>query len=190
MKSLKHYAALSGKRARLPLLMIASVAVLSNFTLQQYDAIGESPARQAASPIRQQLRNQVEKANGSPLKGRDPANQSQSSLLSAAAQSNGIGRRTDKPAVGVRGDTRRVDPASVLPDSKKTGVMANGCLIDYGQPGQECVPARMISKTSIACDEIRKVFPNGVLVSGTDRFGLDTDSDGIACGPGDGKAHH
>lgn len=79
-----------------------------------------------------------------------------------------------------------------------------GCLAEYGDAGQ-CLPAvppslaRHLQEMKDAgadpasmphswtCDEARKYFPNGLPVrqAGADPQKLDTDADGIACGPAD-----
>lgn len=131
-----------------------------------------------------QTDNQLETTTGAPAKGRNPASQQQTALGAAASQPIGAGQRTSRPAADLKGDKRRVNPADVLPDTKKTGMLANGCLADYGRPGEECVPSYAVSQAN-PCQSIRRNFPGGVVVSGSDRFNLDTNRNGTACDPKD-----
>lgn len=168
---------------RLLLALVAAIIIVASFS---YATSGERAARPTTEPFLGDMRQPVETSAGQPRDGRDPAVQRQNSLASAASQPNGAGARADKPAAAVVGDTsHRVDPSSVLPDVKKTGIMSNGCLADYGDPGAQCVPAYGSDGKPITCDGIRKLFPGGVKVSGIDRFGFDGDRDKLACGPND-----
>lgn len=136
------------------------------------------------------LKAQVDNENGSPTDGRNPANQSQTSLETAASTPSGTGTRTDAPASGVTGSTgAKVNPEDVYGTNDKqkaTGINSAGCFYDYGVPGQECMPAHMAKADgSLDCNGVKMHFPKGVKVSGTDRFKLDTNGDGVACGFGD-----
>jgi len=68
----------------------------------------------------------------------------------------------------------------------------NGCVKNYGQPGQ-CLPLLSPAQQAMpnmdhpwTCAEVRTLFPEGIAVRGKDSLRLDTNSDRIACGPGDG----
>jgi len=109
------------------------------------------------------LQSEVETTNGVPRSGRDPSTQKQTSLAAAASRPIGSGQRVDKPAAKVHGTHRHVDPASVLPNTRKLGVLASGCLNSYGLPGEQCLPARTPSnptgKKPFVCDSVRKLAP-------------------------------
>jgi hypothetical protein len=101
-------------------------------------AVLAASTKPAAAPQSQFLA-QVQTANGSPVAGRDPQAQGQTSLAFAASQPVGNGLRTDAPAAAVKMDTsHHVDPKTVLPDPKVTGRYFNGCLVGFGKPGQDC----------------------------------------------------
>ena len=157
---------------------------------------------QSEAQYLQQLQNQVETRAGAPRPGRNPATRRQRSLAAAAAEPEGIGRRVRRPAARVRGDrSRRVAWASVFAGLSKRGLAASGCYADYGKPGEECVPAHAGQmaptvglpprpdnpprRRVLRCEGVRMHFPGGVVVSGRDRFRLDRNRDGVACGTGD-----
>lgn len=119
----------------------------------------------------------------------------QSSLAEAAASQTS---RTGADGLGQpRGD---VDPSEVISSDAALG----GCHEAYGEDGQ-CLPtippslaahaAEMdragLDPTSMphhwTCAEVDLSFPDGIAVrvAGVDPDGLDTDLDGVACGPGD-----
>lgn len=134
----------------------------------------------------EQLVSQVDNTDGTPRDGRDPANQRQTSLASAASSSMGAGQRTDKPAADVKGDHSHHNSSSdVYGDPNKTGIGVNGCYVDYGIQGQQCVPAHAATNGNLTCDGVRKYFKDGVKITGKDRFHLDKNHDGTACGNGD-----
>ena len=68
----------------------------------------------------------------------------------------------------------------------------NGCLNGYGEPGQ-CLPRLSPAQARMpdmhhpwTCAEVRVLFPDGIAVTKPkEKLGLDTDGDGVACGPGD-----
>lgn len=127
------------------------------------------------------LRAAVENANSEPRL--NPASVAQTSLAKAAAGKNGPGARTDKLA---RGATfRKIQRPPELPSVRETGTISGGCLIDYGAPGAQCLPARGRGGGALTCAEVLSIFPDGVAVTGRDRLGLDTNGDKTACGPGD-----
>ncbi|HSH18360.1 MAG TPA: hypothetical protein VK978_03175, partial [Candidatus Saccharimonadales bacterium] len=71
-------------------------------------------------------------------------------------------------------------------DSKKTGVNAAGCYINYGIQGEQCLPAGLANADgTLSCDKVRTKFASGIKVSGNDRFHLDHNHDGLACGAGE-----
>jgi hypothetical protein len=142
-------------------------------------------ARQSETAYKQELKNAVDKPNGAPRDGRDPALQVQNSLASAASKENGAGLRTDKPAKKVKGETgRQVHPDDVLADPKTDGTTSGGCIIGYGQAGEQCLPTNGDHK-KITCDYVRKYFPNGIAVTGDDSLKLDKNRDKTACGTDD-----
>jgi hypothetical protein len=142
-------------------------------------------ARQSEKAYKQELKSAVDKPNGAPRDGRDPASQGQNSLASAASKENGAGLRTDKPAANVKGDNgKHVHPHDVLADPKTDGTTSGGCIIGYGQAGAQCLPTNGDHK-KITCDYVRKYFPNGVAVTGDDSLKLDKNGDKTACGNGD-----
>ncbi|HEX8227059.1 MAG TPA: hypothetical protein VF572_04295 [Candidatus Saccharimonadales bacterium] len=159
---------------------ITANSVADNRSQQSVQKANPADAQKAA-------RAQVDDNNGRPQSGRDPAFQQQSSLASAASAPTGAGMRTDKPAAGVKGGhDHRVDPSQVRQDPMATGVNSAGCYIDYGRAGDQCLPAGISKGTgTVKCEEVRKRFAEGLKVTGTDRFRLDSNGDGTACGAGD-----
>jgi hypothetical protein len=129
---------------------------------------------------RKQLEAEVETTNGAPINGRDPANQVQTSLASAASMEDDIGMRVAKPAAKVVGTVRHTDPTTVLPNVKTTHMLASGCLLGYGVPGAQCVPAKAPKNQPLNCNFIRTIFPQGVKILGTDYLNLGQGTD-IAC---------
>jgi hypothetical protein len=92
------------------------------------------------TPYQMQLLREVDMANGAPRQGRDPADQIQTSLKTAASQPIGPGLQVEKPAAKVTGDhSHHVLPSQVLADPTTTGMLASGCLIGFAQAGQKCV---------------------------------------------------
>jgi hypothetical protein len=69
----------------------------------------------------------------------------------------------------------------------------NGCLKDYGKPGQ-CLPLKSAAQQSMpdmdmpwTCADVVQLFPQGLAVKkGKDTLKLDSNGDGVACGRGDG----
>jgi hypothetical protein len=138
------------------------------------------------SSKRDRMREEVDDEAGAPRNGRDPASQAQASLASAAASPQGNGRRVERPAAAVHGDHGRdVVPSDVLGEGRRRGLTAAGCFADYGVPGQQCLPAHAATRGVVTCAGVLAHFPNGVQVSGRDRFRLDRNRDGTACGTGD-----
>jgi len=142
-------------------------------------------ARQGLTHYQEILRSQVQQPDGTPRDGRDPAQQKQTGLLAAAGRPQGPGLRGNRPAAGVQPRVEHRQPSAVLDDPKQTGVLSNGCAADYGRGGQQCLPARAPGDKPLTCAYVVTLFPDGVIVAGRDRFGLDTNGDGLACGAGD-----
>ncbi len=163
------------------LLVVAGVVLLTNWA----DAAQRLAIRQVSPAQQKQLRDQVDTASGSPRSGRDPSSQAQTDLSAAASAPSGTGLRTDKPAAGVQGDTNHSATHNhAHTDTSRSGLNAAGCFIDYGIQGEQCLPAHAAeSNGTLTCTEVRKHFPEGIKVTGTDRYRLDTNRDGIACGP-------
>ncbi len=134
-----------------------------------------------STAARESLRQQVETANRVPLSGRDPAAQQQNSLSAAASRDNGT-TLADTEGAPTSGNGQ---PSGVTGDSKATGIGSNGCYVDYGKQGEQCLPAHAAHHGSLTCDGVRKYFPAGIQVTGTDRFSLDKNGDKIACNSGD-----
>jgi hypothetical protein len=69
----------------------------------------------------------------------------------------------------------------------------NGCVKDYGKPGQ-CLPLESPAQQAMpdmdhpwTCAEVVQLFPKGLAVKkGKDTLKLDSNGDGVACGRGDG----
>lgn len=133
------------------------------------------------TPYEASLRATVDKANGAPRL--NPANVRQTSLAEAASGKNGPGTRVDKLARDAK--FSKIQRRPNLPDVKQTGIVSGGCLIDYGTPGDQCLPAHTRGGGQLTCAYVRSIFPDGVPVTGRDRFHLDSNGDQIACGPGD-----
>jgi len=132
------------------------------------------------------LRSQVDTPAAAPRPGGDPASQRQQGLAAAAAQPNGAGRRVAKPARAVRGDrNRRVTSDRIFAALKARGLSESGCFIDYGRPGDQCLPAHVAQGQTVTCAAVRAHFPSGIAVTRRDRFRLDRNGDGVACGAGD-----
>ena len=169
-------------RPRLIGLALASaVALLAILTLG-----GAQAARNVGpSPYQLLLRARVDDANGAPRLGRDPAAQAQQSLAEAARKPNGIGTWGGEPARNVKPGKLRRDPSAVLPATKQSGVLASGCVLGYGAPGAQCVPAQAPGGKPMTCAYLQKLFPGGIRVTGRDPLRLDTNGDGSACGRGD-----
>lgn len=154
----------------------------------------------AISEAQRQLRDQVDTATGSPRSGRDPATQQQDSLAAAASRptlgggssdpssdfSSGLSTDTSTGASGTEHSGHYQSSTSAPnPDPKTSGISSSGCYYDYGKPGEECLPAHAAENGSLTCSGVRKHFPQGIKVTGTDRFNLDKNHDGIACNDAD-----
>jgi hypothetical protein len=156
------------------LALSATIAILLKTHFQS------SGASITPAAYRKQLEAEVETSTGAPINGRNPANQLQTSLAKAASMEDDIGMRVAKPAASVIGTVRHTDPATVLPNTKVTHVLASGCLLGYGVPGAQCVPAKAPNNQLLNCNFIRTIFPNGVKILGTDYLSLGQGTD-IAC---------
>lgn len=129
---------------------------------------------------RKELQAQVDTPNGAPVSGRDPAAQLQTSLAKAASMEDDIGKRVVKPAAKVVGVVRHTPASAVLPDTKTTHMLASGCLLGYGVPGAQCVPAKAPKNQPLNCNFIRTIFPKGVKIMGSDYLSLGQGTD-TAC---------
>lgn len=161
-----------------PFIVIASLAIVALLVPVTQAAVNRSLT---PDNYKQQLVNQVQTSGGAPKYGHDPAVQAQTSLVSVASRPNsGIGGRVDHLAAGLVSMQRRINPTDVLPDIKKTGISVSGCLIDYGTPGTQCLPAKAPNNQPLTCDFVRTMFPKGVAINGDDHLHLSTGSN-IAC---------
>lgn len=164
-------------------------AVLIAVITPNLPQVGGAAARdaQAAQAYKETLQGQVDTSRGEPQAGRDPSSQQQTSLAYAASSANGAGSRTDKPAAGVSGHNHtQTSYSDVYGDPQKTGINSAGCFVDYGIPGEQCVPAGLAGDDGLlTCAELRSQFADGVKLSGSDRFHLDHNRDGWACGTGE-----
>lgn len=86
----------------------------------------------------------------------------------------------------------KMHPAKPVPSSLIGNGKGNGCLKNYGGPGQ-CLPIMSPMQQQMpemdhpwTCPDVKALFPDGVSVHGADTLGLDTNGDRTACGPGDG----
>lgn len=168
-----------GRRQRL-LGLATTVAVAVTVGLL-HSGPAEGAGATGPTPYQRQLRAQTQEPAGNPRTGADPGRQRQGSLAAAASRRQGTGPRSDHPATGVRtGSVVRQPPPAGTP-----GVTSGGCVLGYGVPGAQCLPARGPGDTPLTCTYVVTLFPAGVRVAGTDRLRLDTDRDGVGCGPGD-----
>jgi hypothetical protein len=175
------------------LLTVLSFANLARDVQGEGDSTGKAGNKPQQSQARQELTAQVDTPKGEPQTGRDPAAQPQNGLSAAASRPSGFGQRTETPATGVTGTQRQTKPSDVYKDPTQTGIGSNGCYVDYGVQGQQCLPAHAAGDDkTLTCSEVRAVkgFENGIKVTGTDRFHLDADGNGTACTPGEESAHH
>lgn len=139
--------------------------------------------------------------------GKAPGRSAEKALLKEAKASKGLAAakaaKPEKQAPGQALKQRRdVKPQEVLTDAAKGGL--GGCLPAYGENGQ-CLPLIPPSMAKHAqemresgqdpasmehpwsCAEVRRTFADGIRVrqAGVDPQGLDSDGDGLACGPKD-----
>ena len=169
---------------RLILPVFVCITLVSAWIAMGFITSAES-ARQNEKAHKKELRNAVEKPDGTPRDGRDPAKQKQNSLAAAASKGMGPGLRTDKPAKHVKGKhDKKVHPHDVLPDPKTEGMNSAGCIVGYGQLGEQCLPTNGDHK-KITCEYVRNYFPDGVVVTGKDTLKLDKNKDKLACGRDD-----
>ena len=167
--------------------MIVLIFVISAMLIQttpQQTKPGTNTAD--ATAYQNNLLSQVDSEDGAPRSGRDPASQQQTSLASVASKPTGAGQRVDKPAADVSGNQDRKNTYSdVYGGLNQIGISFNGCYIDYGILGEQCVPTHVSSNGTLTCDGVHMDFPGGVKVTGSDRYKLDVNQDGVACGVGD-----
>jgi hypothetical protein len=176
---------------RVPLgrMVIITVLVMTAFGLTQ---LGTAISQQiqgsdaASAAYTASLQKQVDGPNGTPAAGRDPSTQQQTSLAAAASRPNGPGLQTDTPAKDVNTSHAGHNHGSAAAAKKTSGVNSAGCYTDYGKQGEECLSVSIAGPgNNPTCAQIRSVFKNGILVSGADRFALDTNKNGTACDPAD-----
>jgi len=141
--------------------------------------------RPSLTPPQRALQAEVDDPTGAPRTGHDPAVQRQIGLAAAAAAPVGSGSWGSKPARAVGGGHAVHAPGSVLGDPRTTGTLASGCVVGYGSPGAQCLPAHAPGGGAIGCAVVVRLFPTGIPVTGPDRLHLDTNGDGVACGAGD-----
>jgi hypothetical protein len=137
------------------------------------------------TPYQKILRSQVDKPDGSPRPGRNPADVRQMSLAEAASAPTGAALHTAKPARKASRHNAPVNPKDVLRAPKATGRLSNGCALGYGDPGAQCLPSRAPNNKPLTCAYVVHIFPKGVRVTGHDALGLDSNHDHIACDHGD-----
>lgn len=169
-------------------IFVAAVVITAvTFENRSSSAAAGKKTTAAIEKNKDALRSQVDTTSGTPQDGRDPSMQQQTSLESAMSTPNVAGTRTSKPAAGVTGDTNHhVTHGDVYGDPAQTGVNSAGCLIDYGIRGEQCLPAGLRSDDGmLSCDKVRTRFADGIKVTGVDRFHLDHNGDGLACGAGE-----
>lgn len=175
------------RASRFPLAIagIMLVAVGGILTLQQLPKGPETAAPISAAAYKDSLKDQVDTAAGEPRSGRNPSTQKQTSLSEVASRENGSGS-AEAPAAGLKDNSHvTVHPSDVLNNSQQTRVSVAGCLTDYGMQGQQCLPASSVVNNKLLCDAVKRQFPQGIMVMGTDRYNLDRNGDGTACGIGD-----
>ena len=131
------------------------------------------------------LHSNLDNGAAGPHAGGDPAGARQVTLAAAARGHNGIGTWGVKPAQGVKSGFVQRRPNQVLPHRQATGVTSGGCLVGYGDPGAQCVPARNPGNRPLTCAYVARLFPDGVRVTAGDPRHLDVNRDGRACGPED-----
>jgi hypothetical protein len=170
-------------------LVPAVVAVVGAGILILVQAPNSSSSKTAspASATAKATQTQVDSPSGTSHSGHGASSQPQTSLAAAASAPTGAGSQyVDKPAAGVgENHSSHHTSADVYGDPKQTGIGTNGCYIDYGIPGEQCLPAHAATNGTLTCVGVRKYFPSGIKVSGTDRFTLDTNHDTVACNSGD-----
>ncbi|HSX44884.1 MAG TPA: hypothetical protein VLF39_02085 [Candidatus Saccharimonadales bacterium] len=124
------------------------------------------------------LKSQVDSSDGSPRSGRDPASQKQISLSEAASAPNSRSMANNY--------STQPESAPSQAQLKAEGIGTNGCYVDYGVQGQECLPAHAGGANGVlTCNGVREHFASGIKVTGTDRYHLDSNHNGTACDSGD-----
>jgi hypothetical protein len=157
------------------------VAVGAVFAFGNISGGGQPNGGQSAEDAaKEYYQSQVDTDTGEPISGRDPAGQSQGSLASAASNPTGAGQRIENPASGINGGQN----PSGAPNQSGNGINSSGCFYEYGTPGG-CIQAHLAPDGKLTCQILHaNNYHNGVPVS-NDRFALDTNKDGTACGIGD-----
>jgi|SRR3990167_5502878 len=168
------------KLTRQSLLVAASTGVIILVVASAFVFVIRSNKNVASADAHQkQLRGQVDTVTGAPRDGRDPASQPQTSLASVASKPTGAGKQKTASATTNSNSTSQTfaNPTNVHQD----GLGANGCYTDYGIQGQECLPAHAATNGVLTCEGVNPHFPSGIKVTGTDRYHLDHNHNGIAC---------
>ena len=99
----------------------------------------------------------------------------------AGRQADPVPPRIQPFARGLTGATRTVGPSPAAPPKMAEGL--DGCDHGYGEPGM-CVPWRFPAGVTDGCGWLREHgYPPLTVRNDRDRHGLDTNGDGIACGP-------
>lgn len=167
----------------LVVMAIAIVLIISSLVAFVVPADGSDKntgESKSSEDHQRELIGAVDISTGAPQDGRDPANQSQNSLASAASKPEGPGQRTAKPAKNVEGSHSHHDAPA-----KQPSVNSAGCIVGYGKAGEQCLPTPGANKP-VTCDYVHsKGFHNGISVTGDDPYHLDKNHDKTACGHGD-----
>lgn len=185
-KVLSNRLVVTGSIVAAALVMIFAVSTLSAAIPKQNIAgVGQQKSGSDKGRVGQSQDQPIPNSADKKLsKDQDPASQRQTSLASAASTPNSSGNNGDNPASGVSGGNKRVDPKDVLGGRKGSGISSGGCAVGYGRPDQ-CVPARAPGGGPATCTQVRRMFPNGVGVTGSDQLKLDRNNDKVACSTGD-----
>lgn len=171
----------ANKRSRAIVLGAAAVLLIGLALLLQVVLFSDKPATMSAQDYKDQLEGQVTDQEGAPRDGRDPASQQQNSLASSASKPTGVGQRTDQTTIET--PTDHDDHSAHDDHHQQDAIGLNGCYVDYGIQGEQCLPAHAGGTNGqLTCSSVHgHGFPNGIKVTGTDRFHLDTNHDGVAC---------
>lgn len=185
MKTIK-YSKSSNSRSKLNIKLIIPITILLGLAVVVAIILSSKKTDNVAvvnSPS-SVYSDQVDDETGAPRDGRDPASQQQSSLAAAASNPTGSGQRIENPEARTQVES---SGAGVNDSPSEAALGANGCFVDYGIQGEQCVPSHAAVNGTLTCEGVKTHggFPDGVKVSGTDRFNLDTNHDGVACGSGD-----
>ena len=202
------------RRVRILVAAIALpvIALVGAIALWSFSSGGSGPAHvhsessalteaAASAPEADRTRSLERTPSDDPIPLEPPADspvgsEPETSLAQAAGADPGSPARAGS---GSLGSPRAPVSAEEVIGSEALG----GCHPDYGDAGQ-CLPvippslaehAQAMADAGIdpasmvhpwSCPELRSLFPSGIAVrSGQDPLGLDSDADGVACGPDD-----